>query len=325
MSKIEVFYEDWQYDCCGTYFSVGEYIWWHIERFDYKIKINNKNRFIKYFFESHGNNLDRYISGKVKKIEAIRGDEYIECQDTSEIKKMGYSFIVTIDEVEEFFYNDIKELNNISNPFIKNRILNEKNVYTKINIIGDLNNTALEIAKKFNENHYGINFYYKNKRKYKEYYNELKNIRSYSRNEYYDINVYDISKNKQEFTNALNIIISDKNDYTYFYNFLLELKKEHFFSTFNICYINSLKENYEISFDYSKLSRNIFHLLKKKNVKYKKTDINYKKTINTEGELIDFLCDKTYKKIKFINYKKRILFFFILWVIIKIITYIVRF
>ena len=325
MTKVKVFYESWQYDCCGPRFSIGEYIWWHIEKFKFKKTINNKNMNLNYYCGNCSWGGDRMISGLVTKIEAIREEEYLECKDTREIKKMGYSFLVTLDNVEEFFYNDIKHLNGNSNPFITNSILNEKYVYTKINIIGDLNNTALDIVKKFKENHYGINFYYKNKRKYNEYYNELKNIRSYSRDEYYDINIYDITKNKDDFTNALNIIVSEKNDYIFFYDFLIKLQKESFFSTLNICYVKSLKENYEVDFDYAKIRKNIFHILKNKNVEYKKTTTNVKTNINTKNELINFLYDKTYKKIKFVNYKKRILFFFILWVIIKIIIFIVRY
>jgi len=244
---------------------------------------------------------------------------------------MSYSFLVTLDDVQEFLYKDIKYLNGVSNPFINNKFLNEKNIYTKINIIGDLNNEALEIAKKFNENHFGINVFYKNKQ-HKEFYNELKNIRSYSTNQYYDMSRYDINSYHNKFYDALNIIICDKNDYSDFYKSLLELQEEGSYSKLNICYVKINKDNYVIDFNYSKFKKNLFQKPKEdfpikgiKIVHGKLIIKQYKKIIETKQQLIDFVYNKVYKNIKFINNKKRVLFFIILWITIKIITFIVRY
>jgi len=334
MSKIEVMYYSSEYDCCGSYFSVGEYIWWQIDKVNYNSKIDNKDVNIKYSCTNCSYGGDRFISGKINKIIAIhdRDSKSINCKETM-IDEMHYSYLVTLENVEEYLYNE--ERNNlklVSNPCLNNTKLLNKKIYSNINIIGDMNDTVLSIAKKFNENNFGINFYSKDKKYYKKMYNNLKTIRSCSNNEYC---AFGGLKSKdyflKEIPDSLTIIMSDKKDYLDFYD---ALKKEISVneSLFNICYVHINNNQYDIDMYYLRRPKNIFDALKYINFNeyinieednklehiYICESINAQ--FNNEQELVDFLYANIEKNI---NYNNK-LFYNIMTRVIRIIAFIFK-
>ena len=72
MSECKVFYEEWQYDCCGKAFKVGDIIQWPVLQIIKKhpdLDISG----LKYYYDGHNSywQMLSILSGKVKEIQAM--------------------------------------------------------------------------------------------------------------------------------------------------------------------------------------------------------------------------------------------------------------
>lgn len=78
--KLKIYYESWQYQCCGDAFGVGDAIKWGVVKFDAKDWIFKD---ADYAYEAH-DEIEREVSGRVTAIWAIsysyRHDEKLNAQ-----------------------------------------------------------------------------------------------------------------------------------------------------------------------------------------------------------------------------------------------------
>lgn len=65
--KLKIYYEGWQYQCCGDTFGVGDAIKWGVVKFDAKDWIFKD---ADYAYEAH-EKIEREVCGRVRAIRAI--------------------------------------------------------------------------------------------------------------------------------------------------------------------------------------------------------------------------------------------------------------
>ena len=196
MSKKEtiILYQSLQYDCCGPYFCVGEYIWWMFSKSSKCIEVNNKQIEIDYVCENCWGG-DRLLSGKIKKIQKIKNNKLINCNESS--RETGIDFLVYLEEIEEYLYSEKSDdISFTSNPYFHTEKYKKiDDVFKKVYLISDIENLSLNITKYFKINNFEIALSLKNEKMYNNIHKDLKNIKSYSQMNYcVDINKLDNSK-----------------------------------------------------------------------------------------------------------------------------------
>ncbi|MFC9929862.1 DUF6578 domain-containing protein [Streptomyces sp. NPDC127190] len=67
---MRVFYEDWQMECCGTPFAVGDEVAWRLVRYDGRARRRGEGHGAEAWVENHGGP-DRATTGRVAAIELV--------------------------------------------------------------------------------------------------------------------------------------------------------------------------------------------------------------------------------------------------------------
>lgn len=333
--EATIFYSASEYDCCGPEFSVGDYIWWTFHVCKKNEVIGDKEIYIDYYCHNCSDG-DLFLSGKIKKIEAIKNNKIIESQKSREISKFGVDYIIYLEKVEEYLCKDYNDINYNSNPFLDKKYKNKKNYYKIIKIIGDSNDIALDIAKIFKKKHLYLEIA-TNKNKIIKFTNEINKIKSYSREEYYYLNYlikeYKNSSMMSGIKNSLIILIDKNNKYQNIYNELVKELNEGYYK-FSICYIKENKSKYDINYVYPDKAKSkkelkkcinsslydekyLFNNIKNINILYTMDINNY-----TKKQVLKFLNHNDNREI---STKKNNLIIFVICIILWIIFKLLRF
>lgn len=76
MALLRVFYEDWQMECCGRPFAVGDEVGWRLVAYD-DPQVRGEGRYgAQAWVENHGGPRQR-TTGRVRAIDLVR-EEYVE-------------------------------------------------------------------------------------------------------------------------------------------------------------------------------------------------------------------------------------------------------
>ncbi|MFF8862122.1 DUF6578 domain-containing protein [Streptomyces sp. NPDC015139] len=70
MPRMRVFYEDWQMECCGTPFAVGDEVAWRLVPYGRRDRRRNAGHGAEAWVENHGGP-DRATTGRVHAIELV--------------------------------------------------------------------------------------------------------------------------------------------------------------------------------------------------------------------------------------------------------------
>ncbi|MGW0764721.1 DUF6578 domain-containing protein [Streptomyces sp. NPDC002676] len=79
MALMRVFYEDWQMECCGTPFAVGDTVAWKLVAYDAKAPRDGVGYGAQAWVENHGGP-DRPTAGRVRSVDLVR-QEYLAHHD----------------------------------------------------------------------------------------------------------------------------------------------------------------------------------------------------------------------------------------------------
>lgn len=101
MNRCVVLYEDWQFECCGEAYAVGENIKWLVLRVE-NIDIPIKTDKIDYYYEAHSSDYKKLfvLEGKINKIKALY-EKYAESKDNPKLLIPVDGFLYDINSCQE--------------------------------------------------------------------------------------------------------------------------------------------------------------------------------------------------------------------------------